>query len=104
MRPSRGLALLAAVAALAVGSQARDLLAEPTNADLETLNFALQIKCLQAEFYTYAGSGRQLTAGESMAADEASISGDRENLPLRNLAGDAKVRSLCSIMSARTSH
>lgn len=73
----------AVVIAICLAAAAGEALIE---SDVEKLQFGLQMKCLQAEFYKLAGYNTQLTAAQAgvASADAASfmpISGDKNAAP-----------------------
>lgn len=77
MSPARGLTA-ALAAALASGAAAHmHAMAAPTGADI--LNFALNLECLEATFYSYAAFGHGLSAEQRGGGPEA-IGGMKANL------------------------
>lgn len=71
------LAPIVIAAAAAVGTVSGAHLPAPTGADI--LNFALNLECLEAEFYSFAAYGKGLTATQR-GGGPAPIGGRKANL------------------------
>lgn len=71
------LAPVVLAAATAIGAVNGAHLPPPTGADI--LNFALQLECLEAEFYSYAFYGKGLTA-KQRGGGPMPIGGKKANL------------------------